>query len=350
MRIRRRLPLFFAVLLVAGAVALVVILRKHAPPEPARLLPSADGFAYINLEWIRRANITGQLPAVPHDPEYEQFIQQTGFQFERDLDHAAFAIHYPTNAGSGSGASGEIRFSEVFVGKIDGERFRAYLHKISGSVENYGSTEIYNIPLEGRTLRVAILDVDTVAASNNSDPEVIRGIISRSRKLASPFGGPSLLRQYYKHVPLASLAWIIFRTGTSQDAPGATPFGLGPLFQFPKPAVIVGSARYLGAIHLRAEAFAGSDEAAQHVTEQVKTFLNIFGSAEASVAGESDADVRQILGNLKVEQHRDRAVLTASVPASFIRKLVAEAPNQVTPQKSTETPSGAPKVNKPAPR
>src|SRR5450631_370676 len=153
MRIKRRLPIFLVVLLVAAAVAFLVVLRKHAPPEPARLLPGADGFAYINLEWIRRTNITGQMPDVPHDPEYERFIQETGFQFERDLDHAAFAIHYPGNA---AGDSQEARFSEIFVGKINGERLRAYLHKISSSIESYGSTDIYIIPLEGRTVRVAI--------------------------------------------------------------------------------------------------------------------------------------------------------------------------------------------------
>jgi hypothetical protein len=95
MRIRRRLPILFGVVLVIAAIALAVVLRKHAPPEPARLLPGADGYFYVNLKWIRRANIAGQIPDVPHEPEYEQFIQATGFQFERDLDQAAFAIHYP---------------------------------------------------------------------------------------------------------------------------------------------------------------------------------------------------------------------------------------------------------------
>src|SRR6266436_7172774 len=125
MRIRRRLPIILAVLLVAAAVAVAVLLRKHAPPEAARLLPGADGFVYVNLGWMRRANITGELPAVRHDPDYEQFIQATGFQFERDLDEAALAIHYPSQS---PGASAQQpRFSEVFVGKIDGERLRAYL-------------------------------------------------------------------------------------------------------------------------------------------------------------------------------------------------------------------------------
>src|SRR5579863_469458 len=262
MRIRRRLPLVVAVLTVAVAVAVVVVLRKHAPPEPARLLPGADGFLYVNLQWMRRANIVGELPAVPHDPEYDQFIQATGFQFERDLDQAALAIHYPQNSAKGrAGSTGEPRFSEVFVGKFDGERVAAYLHKISSSVESYHSLDVFNIPLEGRTVRAAILGVDTVAASNHPDPEVIRGIIDRSRKLASPFGGPALLRQFYKEVPFASLGWAIFEVQPSSDAnlPGPVAWG----FLFPKSAAVVASVRYLGAVHFRAEAITASGEDAR---------------------------------------------------------------------------------------
>src|SRR6202041_3715284 len=102
MRIRRRLLIPVIVLLIVAAVALIVTLRKHAPPEAARLLPGADGFFYINLKWIRTFNATAQLPPVSHDPEYQQFVDETGFQFERDLDQAAFAVHYPQSWGDGS--------------------------------------------------------------------------------------------------------------------------------------------------------------------------------------------------------------------------------------------------------
>jgi len=335
MRIRRRLPLVVAVLAVTVAVAVVVVLRKHAPPEPARLLPGADGFLYVNLQWMRRANIVGELPAVPHDPEYDQFIQATGFQFERDLDQAALAIHYPQRSAAGRvGSSGEPRFSEVFVGKIDGERVGAYLHKISSSVENYHALDIFNILLEGRTVRVAILGVDTVAASNHPDPEVIRGIIDRSRKLASPFGGPALLRQYYKEVPFASLGWAIFEVQPSSDVnlPGPVAWG----FLFPKPAVVVASVRYLGAVHFRAEAITNSGEDARNAAEKLNVFLNIFHAAEGSVSTPaSDADVNALLASLKVEQNKNRAVLTATVPAGFIRKALAEAPKEVAPGPAT---------------
>src|SRR5262249_16643370 len=149
------------------------------PPEAARLLPQADGFLYVNLKNLRRAGLPGKLPVVSHEPEYEQFIQATGFQFENDLDEAAFAIHYPLKRGTG-----EPRYSEVLIGKIQGQRLRDYLRQISQSVESYRSIDIYNIPLEGRMLRISILGIDTVAASNVGDPQVIRGMIDRSRKLA----------------------------------------------------------------------------------------------------------------------------------------------------------------------
>jgi hypothetical protein len=350
MRIRRSLPILLGVVMVAAALTLIVELRKHAPPEPARLLPGADGFAYVNLKWVRRANLTGQLPPVSHDPEYEHFIQATGFQFERDLEQAAFAVHYPANsAGASSDTTAQARFSEVFVAKIEGERVRAYLRTISSSVESYRSVDIYNIPLEGRTLRVAILGVDTVAASNHADPLVIRGIIDRSRKLASPFGGPALLRQYYKEVPVVSLAWAIFRIDPSSgsspsngSAANHTPAGPPSTvsFLFSKPAVIVASARYLGSVHLRAEAFAANDEDAKHVAEQLSTFLSLFHAAESTVSAQgTDAEVKALFQGLKVSQYRNRAVLAATVPAGFIRKALAEPPQETPVTPGSKTPS-----------
>jgi hypothetical protein len=330
MRIRRRLPVLFGFLLFAAAVALAVVLRKHAPPEPARLLPGADGYLYANLKWIRRANIAGQMPDVPHEPEYEQFIQATGFQFERDLDQAAFAIHYPpVKPGARTAVPEPPRFSEIFVGRIEGERLRAYLGKISASVENYNSVDIYSIPLEGRTLRVAILGFDTVAASNHDDPMVIRGIVDRSRKLASPFGGPALLRRYYKYVPLASLGWAIFKVDPVDRLPARNALS----FLFTKPATVVASARYLGRVHFQAEAFTGSKDEAQRLSEQLGTFLQLFHTAEGSVSmPANDPDVKAFFDGLKVQQHGDRTVLTAAIPPGFLRKAVAAPPAEAIPE------------------
>src|SRR5580704_7336935 len=119
MRIRRTFPIALVVVAIAAALILAVQLRKHAPPEPARLLPGGDAFLYFNLAAARKASLGKDLPQVSHDPEYEQFIRETGFQFERDLDEAAVVMHYPASwpGGGTGGTAPDIRSSEVLVGK-----------------------------------------------------------------------------------------------------------------------------------------------------------------------------------------------------------------------------------------
>jgi hypothetical protein len=344
MRIRRTLPIALSVVAVAAAVTLAVQLRKAAPPEPARLLPGADGFVYANLGWARRANggkplFSGANDPIAHDAEYERFIQETGFDWERDLDEVAFAIHYPQNwpGGGTGGSSPEARFSEVFRGKFDGGKCLAYLKRTAQSVENYNSVDIYTIPLYGRSFRIAILSVDTMAASNHDDPAVIHGMVDRSRRLASPFGGPALLRRYYKRVQLASPAWMVARVEPA--APGFAAWSS----IFPRPADLVISASYnplhlplrVDALHLRAEAWTGSDEDARHVADKANAFLTMFQSAEVAVgSGGGDSDVKTFFDSLQVRQESNRAVLVATLPTGVFRKL-AES-QEPTPEPAPE--------------
>ncbi len=331
MRLRRRIPVLVGLLVVLAAIAAVVLLRKHAPPEAARLLPGADGFLYVNLQWMRRTDVSGHAPIAPHDPEYDRFIQETGFDFERDLAQAAIAIHYASPA-----TGGQTRFSEILVARVDGEKLRDYLKKVATSIENYEHVDIYSIPVEGHTFRIAILGVEVctphlctmVAGSNHPDAEVIHGMIHRSHKLGSPFGGPALLRQFYKHVPqlpLPSLGWAIFRVD-----PSASP--VNPALSFSGPATIVASVQYLGDVHFRAEAFTKDDASAQQLSLQANTFLKIFESAEVSVSGQRpDPDFDKAMKSIKIDQDKERVVLTAKVPSDLIRKLVAEAPLGLSP-------------------
>jgi hypothetical protein len=351
-RWKRSLPILLVVLAVAAALVAVVQLRRRAPPEAARLLPGADAFFYVNLKWLRTLKAIGELPPVTHDPEYERFIQLTGFQFERDLDEAAFAIHYP-HSRTVAGRPEEFRFSEVLVGKINRDRLSTYLHQLASVVEGYHATDIFNIPMEGRTVRVAVLSVDSVAVSNVDDPSVIRGMIDRSHKLASPFGGPALLRQYYKTLPVVSktlpllkLAWFIGRI----DPAAASLGGWSMLLQ--KPVSLVVAAYYpllAPGLHLRAEAFSETAADAQALTERVSTFLSLFHAAEMSVATKgTDPDVKALFDSLNVEQHGDRAILTASIPTGFLRKAVAE-PQELAPPATAPPQSGATPAPQPSP-
>lgn len=352
MRIRRTLPILLAVVIVAAALTFAVQLRKHAPPEPARLLPGADAFLYLNLDKARKANAGHELPAVSHDPEYERFIRETGFQFERDLDEAAFAIHYPASwPGGTGGASVEPKFSEVFVGKFQSERVTAYLRQIAKSVENYHTVDVFTINVESRSLRVALLSPDLIAASNHEDVAVIQGIIDRSKRLASPFGGPAMLRQYYKDVQLASLAWAIARIDPSAFDSGA----FSAIFA--KPTELVVSASALSplhpltpAIHLRAEAYTQSPDDARAITDKVNVFLAMTHSAESAVSSHgTDADVRALFESMQMEQKGDRAVMTASMPYGFLQKILSgSAPelNSEPTEPSPAPPSKAPAKSK----
>ena len=334
MRIRRTFPIALAVVAIAAALTFAVQLRKNAPPEPARLLPGADAFVYGDLGWARKMNGGKMLLPVAHDPEYDRFIQETGFDFERDLDAVAFAVHYPQSwpGGGTGGAAPEPRFSEVFTGKFDGSKCLAYLKRTAQSVENYDSIDIFTIPLYGRSFRIAILGVDTVAASNHDDPAVIRGMVDRSRRLASPFGGPAFLRRYFKRVQLASPFWLVARVEPA--SPGFNSWSS----VFPRPADLVVSASYnplhlplrAGVLHLRAEASAGNDDDAHQIVDKVNVFLAMFRSAELSVgAPGSDADVKAAFDSVQVRQEGSRAVLSAILPAGVFRKL-GEASDQTT--------------------
>jgi hypothetical protein len=342
MRIRSPFPILLVVVVVAGAITVAVQLRKAAPPEPVRLLPSADAFLYADFSWVRKTDNGGKgLLPVRHDPEYERFIQETGFDYERDLESVAFAIHYPQSwpGGGTGGAAPEPRFSEVFLAHFDAARCSAYLKSLASSVENYNSIDIYTIPVSTRTFRIAILGVDTVAASNHDDPGVIRGMVDRSRRLASPFAGPAFLRHYYKRVQLASPVWLVARIEPS--APGFN----GWSTVFAKPADLVVSASYnplhlplrSGVLHVRAEAWAGSKDDAQSITDKLNVFLTMFRSAEISVGSPgSDADLKALFDSLQVRQEDSRAMLVASLPTGVFRKLVDSSdqlPSLATPPK-----------------
>jgi hypothetical protein len=99
------------------------------------------------------------------------------------------------------------------VGKLAGKRLNAWLGEHAASRDTYSGRTIYNIPSEGRTVRVAQIGYDMVAVSNTPTAAQIHSIIDRHNTAAWPFGESTLLRRYYHEVPLLSLAWGIGQIG-----------------------------------------------------------------------------------------------------------------------------------------
>ena len=322
MKARRRLLIIaICVAVFLAAVAMVVVLRKKAAPEAASLLPEADAVLYIDFGTVRSLTSFDQTPLPALAPGYEQFVKDTGFSFERDLDEAAMAVH------RGSTRS-QTRYSEVLVGRYDHTKLGSFLRQHAKNTESYRDIDIYSIPVEDRTVRVAMLAIDTVVVSNVEDASVLHGIIDRFRKVALPFGGPTLVRLYYPKVPLGSLLWSIARLPAAQHGghgqpsfflPGGVEIGL------PGQSDVVVSLRMLTTIHARAEFYTQSEDAARNFTEQPNAFLNLFrGLAANSPAHPADADVKAVFDSIKITQKGDRAEVLATIPPSFLRKLVRD--------------------------
>lgn len=325
---RRRIWLTAGVVLALLLIAGAIYLRKLAPPEAARLLPESDGVLYVSLSGFRMAANFGASPvAISKEPDYEEFVRETGFQFERDLDELAVAIHPPEPTAVAFGVRNERRYSEIFNARFDSTRLNHFLHKQASGVEKYRNVEVFTIPHEGRTVRVAILSVNLVAVSNTNDVANIRAMIDRHLKIALPFGGPQLLGDHYRHVPLGSSAWAIVALPSAEGHSMTMPLPNGIEFQLPAKTVTVASLRYLGSIKFKAESFTANEADAKQLTDSLTNFLALFRSVESNVQpGGPDPDVKAFFDSIKVEQKGSRSVLTAELPAGFIKKALTEPP------------------------
>ena len=320
----RKRTLYSLLLMLALIVALIaaVWLRKAAPPEVARLLPESDAIVYLNLQPLRTATHFERTP-VSRSPEFQHFIDATGIDPESDLDAAAFALHRMDDP---AGPNGPVAYSEVFEGRFDGERLARYLSGIATSQEQYAGHTIYTIPIEGRRLRIAQLGYDTIAASNMPTTEQIHSMLDRYRASASPFAGSSLLAARYRDVPLLSSAWAIGHVGLPFSERGhITVFGLE--LPLPEDTTFVASLRYgLGTLHLRIEQIAPSEADAARSTEALDALLQLFQAIQPKIEAQSEAPdaeaMSEFAASIQIEQHKDRAVLTAILPTQLLKKMV----------------------------
>jgi len=303
------------IILLLLLLAAALYLWREAPPEAARLLPESDAIVYLDLAPIRAAANFDAHP-VEHDPDYQHFIDATGIQFEHDLDQAAFALHRMDNP---LGPNGPVAYSSVFVGKFDRTRLASYLETIAQSKEDYAGRTIYDIPIEGRTDRVAILSPTIVAVSNAPTTEQIHAILDRRRNAYLPFSGNSLLSQRYGEVPALASAWGI----------GKLAIGLGSdfkLFGFALPlstdATFIASARWAGSLDLRIEEIAPNATAATLSADSLISLLNLAKTAENMLPNAiANPDTKALLNSVAIDHHNDRATVTASIPTELIRQL-----------------------------
>src|SRR5216683_1942285 len=336
MRKSTRYSLLLVLALIA-ALAIALVLRKAAPPEAARLLPESDAIVYVNLKPLRLATHFDRTP-VTRTPDYQHFVDATGIVPERDLDAAAFALHRMDDP------NGPVGFAEVFEGRFDGARLTSYLATIATAKESYPGHDIFTIPVgEGkdiRHLRIAQLGYDSIAVSNMPTAEQIHSILDRHRAGASPFSGSSLLSARYRDVPLLSSAWGIGRIGLPFSERGyITLFGLQ--LPLPEDTMFVASLRYSLGLRLRIEEISPTEADAARAAASLTALLGIFKSLQQVPSrNTADAAFHEMIDSLKIEQRKDRAVLTADIPTELLHQLAA--PDiQTSPPTTPDAPAQA---------
>lgn len=337
-RTRRTLLVVAAVLLM---LAVAIFLRSKAPPEAARLLPESDGILYINLKPVH-VFFHKQLKPPQRVPEYQQFVDSTGIDWERDLDVAAVALHRMSDP---TGPNGPVAYSMVLVGRLTGAKLNSWLDAHARSREMYAGHTIYDVPSEDRTVRVAQVGYDMVAVSNFPTPEMIHSIIDRHTTAAWPFAGSSLLRQHFQEVPLLAQAWGVGQIGLPFNESGAiSVFG----FKLPLQAdsTIVASATpelsIGGVLKVRIEEIAPTQDAASSQAAALATLVTLArGFTMPLNENKANNGLKELLKTAEVTQKRNRVIVVASMPVSSFGGLIAG--ENGSPQAATGSPSEASK-------
>jgi hypothetical protein len=324
-RTRRTLLVVAAVLVL---LALAIFLRSKAPPEAARLLPESDGIVYVNFKPIRTFTHFKDLKPPERVPDYQQFVDATGIDWERDLDQVAIALHRQQDP---NGPNGPVAYSMVLVGRLTGTKLNSWLDAHAASRELYGGHTIYCIPSEGRTVRVTQIGYDMIAVSNTPTPEQIHSMLDRHRTAALPFAGSSLLERYYKEIPLLSIAW-----GMGQIATPFSESGAIKIFGFSLPiqadSTIIASIRWAGSLHLRVEEIAPDEGKAMEQAASLATLLTMARGFTAPL-GDTPANngLKELLKTAEVSQKQQRVLLTATVSPALFSSSGELLKNQATP-------------------
>ena len=328
-RTRRTLLIVAAVLLF---LAVAIFLRSKAPPEAARLLPESDGILYINLKPIRALAHFKDLKPPDHVPEYQQFVDATGIDWERDLDQAAIAIHRMPDP---NGPNGPVAYSMVLVGKLTGKRLSDWLETHASSKETYAGKTVYGVASENRTVRVAQIGYDMIAVSNAPTPEQIHSMLDRHRAAALPFAGSTLLSRHYHEVPLLSVAWGVGQIGLPFSDSGAIKvFGFALPLE-PDSTIIASLAPGLplaGSLRLRVEEISPSEQVAAGQAAALATLVTLArGFTVALSENKANSTLKELLRTAEVTQKHDRVVVTATLSPSLFSGLAqSENSPQIT--------------------
>ena len=144
--------------------------NSSARDEVLSLMPTdASAILFVDFSELRRAPFIAQLytwaPKPQADADYAQFVKDSGFDYERDLDRLAIAVVKHEQDSS---------LFAILDGKFDRQKISAYALKDGSSVK-LGSVEIFSVPVSGAAKRIsfAFLKNDRIAVTNEPELNVL---------------------------------------------------------------------------------------------------------------------------------------------------------------------------------
>jgi hypothetical protein len=159
---RALIAVFVLVLLVCGAAAVYWVrlqrpfpaFSEGKPPDIMNLLPGdAPVVIYIDAQTLRElqgsplAAVLGLTnPSPQQDRDYADFVRETGFNYESDLDRAAVAV-WPAGMATLENPLGDDHVFAVAEGRFDQNKIAGYALR-TGHIETRGSRTIYEVPGE----------------------------------------------------------------------------------------------------------------------------------------------------------------------------------------------------------
>ena len=167
----KKIALLVAAVLLAAAILLV---RHFYPPLDAsargqflRFVPAdATSVVFLDLQELRSSPFLAKLlswaPQPAPDSEYAQFVRDTGFNYERDLDKLFLAI---SNHGTASSA---LILAE---GKFDRAKIESFLAR-DGKPAQQGSLKVFVLPpanANEKPLTVSLLSPQRIAITNSEN-------------------------------------------------------------------------------------------------------------------------------------------------------------------------------------
>jgi hypothetical protein len=167
---RKWLAALSAVLLL-GAIGFYASKRWNSDENKARaemlaLVPDdAGAVVFVDLAELRTSPFFLQLykwaPRPEADADYAEFLRNTGFDYERDLNRLSLAVEKHGQ---------ESSLFAIADGKFDRQKIAAYVTG-TGTIEKRGGRDIFSVPLTGSTRRISFtfLRNDRLAITDDAD-------------------------------------------------------------------------------------------------------------------------------------------------------------------------------------